>query len=128
MVQLRKNIKIAWCIMLELSKFGLEYPPQLSLHEAAWNAFIVNTARHLKNLLEHYHEYALNAKEKTDIFHYTQNTVGREEKEEGTEIEHESDLEVKEIEDDGDLDEKIGLIAGVTLSSIHPQSQELQGL
>lgn len=31
-VQLRKNIKIARSVMLELSKFGLDCPPQLSLH------------------------------------------------------------------------------------------------
>lgn len=31
-VQLRKNIKIARSVMLELSKFGLECPPQLSIH------------------------------------------------------------------------------------------------
>ncbi|KAF9579038.1 hypothetical protein BGW38_004880, partial [Lunasporangiospora selenospora] len=80
-VQLRKNIKIARSVMLELNKYGLDCPPQLSLHglqadvfrvepwkgvyvaapacdpivlpntEAAWNPFIENTAHHLKNLL-----------------------------------------------------------------------------
>ncbi|KAG0196805.1 hypothetical protein BGX33_001253, partial [Mortierella sp. NVP41] len=144
-IQLRKNIKIARSVMLELSKYGLACPPQLSLHglqadvfrvvpwkgvyvaasacdpivlpttEAAWNPFIENTAHHLKNLLEYYHEYAVDAKEKTDIFNYTRNTVGQEEEgegegEEGKEVENESDLEAKESEIEGGLDEEIELI------------------
>ncbi|KAF9320837.1 hypothetical protein BG003_004618 [Podila horticola] len=133
-VQLRKNIKIARSVMLELSKFGLDCPPQLSLHglqadvfrvlpwkgvyvaapacdaivlpttEAAWNLFIEKTAHHLKNLLEYYHEYAVDAKEKMDIFNYTRSTIGQEEEEEeGKEVEQESDLEA-------DLDDEIELI------------------
>ncbi|KAG0252507.1 hypothetical protein BG011_006938 [Mortierella polycephala] len=100
-VQLRKNIKIAQSVMLELSKFGLDClqadvfrvvpwkgvyvaapacdPIVLPTTEAAWNSFIENTAHHLKNLLEYYHEYAVDAKEKIDVFNYTQNTVGQEE-------------------------------------------------
>ncbi|KAF9096995.1 hypothetical protein BGX23_010038 [Mortierella sp. AD031] len=144
-IQLRKNIKIARSVMLELSKYGLACPPQLSLHgfqadvfrvvpwkgvyvaasacdpivlpttEAPWNPFIENTAHHLKNLLEYYHEYAVDAKEKIDIFNYTRNTVGQEEEgegegEEGKEVENESDLEGKESEIEGGLDEEIELI------------------
>ncbi|KAG0341468.1 hypothetical protein BG000_008968 [Podila horticola] len=137
-VQLRKNIKIARSVMLELSKFGLDCPPQLSLHglqadvfrvlpwkgvyvaapacdaivlpttEAAWNLFIEKTAHHLKTLLEYYHEYAVDAKEKMDIFNYTRSTIGQEEEgegeeEKGKEVEQESDLEA-------DLDDEIELI------------------
>ncbi|KAF9913238.1 hypothetical protein BX616_010123 [Lobosporangium transversale] len=108
-IQLRKNIKIARSVMLELSRFGLDSPPQLSLHglqadvfrvvpwkgvfvaapacdpivlptmEATWNLFIENTAFRLKNLLEYYHNYAVDAKEKIDLFNYTQKTIGQEE-------------------------------------------------
>ncbi|KAF9536494.1 hypothetical protein EC957_010656 [Mortierella hygrophila] len=139
-IQLRKNIKIARSVMLDLSKFGLDCPPQLSLHglqadvfrvvpwkgvfvaapacdpivlpttEAAWNVFIENTAHHLKNLLEYYHEYAVDAKEKIDIFNYTRNTVGQGEEEESKGVENESDLEGKEGRNEGDLNEEIEFI------------------
>ncbi|KAG0338098.1 hypothetical protein BG004_007356 [Podila humilis] len=115
-IQLRKNIKIARSVMLELNKFGLDCPPQLSIHglradvfrvmpwkriyvaapacdpivlpttEAAWNTFIEKAAHRLNNLLEYYHECAVDAKEKIDIFNYSQNTVGQDE-EEGRESE-----------------------------------------
>ncbi|KAF9537539.1 hypothetical protein EC957_007989 [Mortierella hygrophila] len=45
-VQLRKNIKIARSVMVELSKFGLDCP----LSSQSMNIFIENTALHLKNL------------------------------------------------------------------------------
>ncbi|GJJ71738.1 hypothetical protein EMPS_04095 [Entomortierella parvispora] len=136
-IQLRKNIKIARSVMLELSKFGLDCPPQLSIHglkvdifrvmpwkgvfvaapacnaivlpktEAAWNLFIDNGAHQLKNLLEYYHEYTVDANEKIDIFNYTQNTVGQDEEGEGTGIEHGSDLAGIEVEDDDGLDKEI---------------------
>ncbi|KAG0045541.1 hypothetical protein BGZ83_009253 [Gryganskiella cystojenkinii] len=142
-VQLRKNIKIARSVLLELSKFGLDCPPQLSIYglqadifrvmpwkgvyvaapvcdaivlpttEAAWNLFIENSAHRLKNLLEYYHEYAVDAMEKIDAFNYTQNTIGQEEEgeeEEGKNVGNESDLEDKEVEDKDDLDEEIELI------------------
>ncbi|KAK3828199.1 MAG: hypothetical protein J3Q66DRAFT_322068 [Benniella sp.] len=110
-VQLRKNIKITRSVMLQLSKFGLDCPPQLSIYglqadvfrvlpwkgvyvaaaackpitlptkEAAWNLFLDDSAYRLKNLLEYYHEYAVDAKEKMDAFEYNKKTVGQEEEE-----------------------------------------------
>ena len=52
----------------------------------------------------------MDAKEKIDIFNYTQNTVGQEEEGEGKEAENESDLVGKELEIDDDLDKEIELI------------------
>ncbi|KAF9578253.1 hypothetical protein BGW38_006048 [Lunasporangiospora selenospora] len=131
-VQLRKNIKIARSVMLELSRFGLDCPPQLSFHglqadvfrvlpwkgvfvagpacdpislpttEAAWNPFIEYTAHHLKNLLEYYHDYAVDAKEKIDVFNYTQKTVGQEEEEE--------EVEDNELDKHKGLDDEAELI------------------
>ncbi|KAF9967250.1 hypothetical protein BGZ73_000631 [Actinomortierella ambigua] len=134
-IQLRKNIKIARSVMLELSKFGLHCPPQLSIHglqadvfrvvpwkgvfvaapacdpivlpttEAAWNPFIENTAHHLKNLLEYYHDYAVDAKEKIDVFNYIQKTVGQEEEEQDGDKEDDDD-----VENDHDLNEDVEFI------------------
>ncbi|KAG0256579.1 hypothetical protein BGZ95_005460 [Linnemannia exigua] len=56
---------------------------------------------------EYYHEYAVDAKDKIDIFNYTRNTVGQEEEEESKGIENESDLEGT---DWGDLNEEIEII------------------
>ena len=54
----------------------------------------------------------MDAKEKIDIFNYTQSTVGQEEEGEGEgeEIEVESDLEATEAENEGSLDDEIELI------------------
>ncbi|KAI8356286.1 hypothetical protein B0O80DRAFT_497001 [Mortierella sp. GBAus27b] len=68
----------------------------------AWNPFIENTAHHLKNLLEYYNDYAVDTKEKIDIFDYTQKTVGQEE--EGEEAE---DDEVEQGDDHGRSDDTV---------------------
>ncbi|KAG0303614.1 hypothetical protein BGZ98_006473 [Dissophora globulifera] len=70
----------------------------------AWNQFIENTAHHLKNLLDYYHEYALDAKEKIDVFNYNRNTVGQDEEDE------EEDERFKRVECEKDLDDVIDYI------------------
>ncbi|KAF9563533.1 hypothetical protein EC968_004805 [Mortierella alpina] len=84
-------------------------PIVLPTTEAAWNVFIENTAHHLKNLLEYYHDYAVDAK-KIDTFNYTRNTVGQEEEDESKGVENEGDLEGKDGGNGDDLNEEIEFI------------------
>ncbi|KAF9582654.1 RNA polymerase II subunit A C-terminal domain phosphatase [Lunasporangiospora selenospora] len=94
---------IAW--ILTSRRSAACNPILLPAAESALNHFIENTALHLKNLL-YYYEYAVDVKDKIDVFNYTRSKVGQEE-EEGAD---DSDIEAKEVENEGNLTKGIELI------------------